>query len=150
MSYTIESYGEREPRRRKAPKPKKVKAASVLSEASEQALVFQWAEWMRQKYPELWMLYHVPNGGSRNPIEAVHLKAQGVKSGVPDICLPVPRGGYHGLYIEMKRREKFHVSKEQKEWILALIKQGYKARVCLGAEDAIMEITKYLKQGEKK
>ena len=47
---------------------------------------------------------------------AANLKKEGVKRGVPDICLPVSRGKYHGLYIEMKAG-KNKPSKEQKEWI---------------------------------
>lgn len=71
-------------------------------EAAEQIKLFRWASWAIQQYPELELMYHIPNGGSRNPIEAANLKRQGVRSGVPDICLPVPRGKYSALYIEMK------------------------------------------------
>lgn len=75
----------------------------ALKEADHQKLIFEWAALNYGKYPELRFMYHTPNGGSRNVIEAVNLKAQGVRSGVPDICLPVPKGKYHGLYIELKR-----------------------------------------------
>ena len=72
------------------------------SEAREQSALFGWLEWYGNICPEVKLAYHIPNGGSRNVIEARNLKLQGVKAGVPDICLPVPRGGYHGMYIEMK------------------------------------------------
>lgn len=62
------------------------------TESEEQVTLFSWARMKEEKYPELRLLYHIPNGGSRNQIEAKHLKAQGVKSGVPDLCLPVARG----------------------------------------------------------
>ena len=75
---------------------------------------------------------------------AARLKAAGVKSGVPDICLPVPRAGYHGLYIELKRQKGGRISPEQTEWIDALIKQGYCAAVCRGWEAAREEILRYL------
>ena len=45
-------------------------------------------------YPDLELLYHVPNGGSRNKAEASKLKRMGVRAGVPDLVLPVPRAGY--------------------------------------------------------
>ena len=48
------------------------------------------------------LLHHIPNGGNRDVVEARHLKQQGVKKGVPDLHLPVARGSYHSLYIEMK------------------------------------------------
>ena len=71
-------------------------------EAQEQAVVISWCEMQKNKYPELSMIYHCPNGGYRNKIEAANLKRQGVKSGVPDLFLPVPRKNKHGLFIEMK------------------------------------------------
>lgn len=70
-------------------------------------------------------MYHIPNGGKRGKVEAIHFKAEGVKAGVPDICLPVPRGEWHGLYIELKRREGGRVSPEQTKWLEDLMRQGY-------------------------
>lgn len=52
------------------------------------------------------------------------MKAEGVRSGVPDLCLPVPRGTYHGLYIENKAG-KGNESDNQKTWIAFLKQQGY-------------------------
>ena len=72
------------------------------SEATEQERVINWATFYAKDFPELALLYHIPNGGSRNQLEAANLKRQGVKAGVPDLCLPVPRNGKHGLYVEMK------------------------------------------------
>ena len=86
---------------------------------------------------------HIPNGGSRNRLEAANLKKQGVKSGVPDICLPVARGKYHGLYIEMKHG-KNSTSEKQEEWIAALREQGYAAVICYGWVPARETLIKYL------
>ena len=113
-------------------------------ESEEQVMVMNWAKLQMGKYPELRLLYHIPNGGYRNEFEAVNLKKQGVKSGVPDLTLPVARGGYFGLYIELKADEKGKVSKNQEEWIKALRDQGYRAGVCYGADQAIYVIKKYL------
>ena len=92
------------------------------TEDVEQTQLFAWANFARGKYPELTLMYHVPNGGKRSKAEAVRFKAQGVKAGVPDICLPVPRGKYHGLYIELKRVKGGRVSAAQEEYISALRK----------------------------
>ena len=113
-------------------------------EEIEQEHVFLWASMEERAYPELAMLYAIPNGGKRAIKTAVALKKQGVKRGVPDMCLPVSRGGYHGLYIELKRVKGGTVSDEQREWIAALNTQGYKAIVCHGAEEAIEQIRGYL------
>lgn len=113
-------------------------------EEIEQEHVFLWASMEERAYPELAMLYAIPNGGKRAIKTAVALKKQGVKRGVPDMCLPVSRGGYHGLYIELKRQKGGTVSDEQREWIAALNTQGYKAIICHGAEEAIEQIRGYL------
>ena len=117
-------------------------------ESAEQTAVFQWAAYRTGVYPELELLYHVPNGGSRNPIEAARLKAQGVKAGVPDLCLPVPRGGFHGLYIELKAGTNKPTEK-QTEWLAALDKQGYATFVCYGWQQAKEVIEKYLGMRDK-
>ena len=117
-------------------------------EESEQIAIMQWAEMARGKYPALKWLHHIPNGGQRSKATAARLKAAGVKSGVPDLCLPCPCGDYHGLYIELKvGRNK--PSANQNSWLDYLDGAGYCVRVCWGADEAIGEITKYL-NGEKK
>ena len=113
------------------------------SEAMEQEAFIQWCEWQQRKYPELKLIFHIPNGGSRNRLEAIHLKRQGVKAGVPDLCLPVPRNGFHGLYIEMKYG-KNKTTEKQEEWLKALKEQGYFVAVCYGAYEAEQVIIKYL------
>lgn len=113
-------------------------------EAAEQTALFRWAGFMSGQFPEIEMLYHIPNGGSRNKIEAAHLKQQGVKAGVPDLCLPVARGEYHGLYIELKYG-KNKLTENQKRWIKLLRSQNYKAEVAYGWEEASKIILEYLK-----
>lgn len=98
------------------------------TEGEEQATLFHWCEMVKGKYPELQLLFHIPNGGERRKSEAARMKAEGVKPGVPDLFLPVARGGYHGLFIEMKRREGWRISKEQETWIAALKEQGVQSR----------------------
>lgn len=117
------------------------------TESEEQVTLFSWARMKERKYPELRLLHHIPNGGSRNQIEAKHLKAQGVKSGVPDLCLPVARGLWHGLYIEMKRQKGGRVSDAQRRWLEDLERQGYRAEVACGWQEAAHIIEIYL-QGE--
>lgn len=113
-------------------------------EAADQEAVFQWAALNLVRYPELEMLHHIPNGGSRNKLEAANLKRQGVKSGVPDLSLPVPRGKYHGLYIELKHG-KNKLSDSQREWIFNLNHYGYLALCVYGWENAVKIIELYLK-----
>ena len=117
----------------------------MLSEAQEQKLLFQWAQYSRQMFPELELLFHVPNGGRRVGREAASLKKQGVKAGVPDLILPVARGEYFGLYIELKvgtNKPKEH----QLKWIEQLKEQGYFVEVCYGWLEASEVIKNYLEK----
>jgi hypothetical protein len=116
------------------------------SEHAEQAALFRWAEFARARLPELALLYAVPNGGHRHKATAARLKAEGVKRGVPDVCLPVARSGAHGLYIELKT-ERGKPTPEQLGWIRALRRQGYAAEVCRGWESACSMIEHYLTAG---
>lgn len=112
-------------------------------EAAEQIAVMDWAQHCKNRFPELGLLFHIPNGGSRNKAEAANLKRQGVKAGVPDLFLPVPRGAYHGLFIEMKYGKNKQTA-SQREWQISLSKQGYLAVVCYGFYDARDAVEKYL------
>ena len=113
-------------------------------ESEEQAALFEWAQVMEGRLPELRLLYHVPNGGLRNKAVAARLTAQGVKAGVPDICLPVARKGYHGLYIELKRRKGSKTTPEQDWWIRGLAEAGNFCQICHGWESAVRAIEWYV------
>jgi hypothetical protein len=112
-------------------------------EHKEQAALVKWASLQTAARPELAMLYAVPNGGHRHPATAARLKAEGVRRGVPDLCLPVARGGFHGLYVELKA-EGGRPTVEQRAWIEALRALGYRAEVCVGWERAKAVIEEYL------
>lgn len=123
-----------------------------MSEHEEQVLLFQWAKMNEDHVPELWYLYAVPNGAKlpyrgkgkrRYSPEAQRLKAEGLKPGVPDVALPVPRGSYHGMYIEMKF-DKNKTTKHQDEWLFGLQSMGYYVCVPYGFVEAKNEIIKYL------
>lgn len=90
------------------------------------------------------------NGGSRHPAEARNLRLQGCASGFPDLGLYVPRGNYHGLFIELKRKECGVISAKQHEWIAKLNNMGYKAVIAHGFDEAKAEIEKYLLMGSKR
>lgn len=117
----------------------------TYNEALEQKALFQWASLLEGKYRELSLLHHIPNGGRRSALEGARLKSEGVKAGVPDICLPVARGEYHGLYIELKVG-KNKPSEKQQQWITRLREQGYDTVVCYGWEAAAEHILDYLKK----
>lgn len=114
------------------------------TEDEEQIWLFSWAALNLGRWPELELMHHIPNGGKRTKTEAARFKAMGVKRGVSDIFLPVARGGFHGLYIELKAKDG-KVDATQKEWIEAVRKQGYFGAVCYGGAVAAELIQRYMK-----
>ena len=126
---------------------KKGTIRQVVKESAEQKAIFQWAKLKYSKFPELeWCLFSVPNGGSRHKLEAYNLKLQGLKSGVSDITLQVARGGYNGLWIELKVG-KNKTTKNQDKFLETMREQGYFAVVCYGSLEAIDTILDYLHLG---
>lgn len=115
----------------------------AMDEHRHQTILFRWAEGAVCTRPELGRMYAIPNGGKRDPVTAAKLKQEGVKAGVPDICLPIPRKGYAALYIEMKTPTG-RVSPDQKEWIADLEFYGNRAVPCFGWREACELISGYL------
>lgn len=127
-------------------KKKTIRAKPIDREGLEQAALLKE---VTLRYPAAAkLIYHVPNGGHRHKLVALKLKEQGVKAGVPDLVLPMARGGYFGLYIEFKAKPPFDaaVSASQDAYIQALTEQGYLAIVCRGHIDALEAIRAYLLQ----
>lgn len=124
----------------------KVKQKRKEQELELQISVIQWADLqaITGKHPELARLFAVPNGGGRSKSEAGKLKASGVRPGVPDLFLPVPRGGHHGLWMELKAGEKSGESAAQKDWLDWLHGQGYFAATCWTFDAAVEVLTEYL------
>ena len=118
--------------------------SNIATEDQEQEALFQWANLAAFAMPELKLLHSIPNGGKRNIVTAARMKRTGTKAGVPDMFLPVARGKWHGLYIELKRAKGGVVSAEQKVWHNRLQEQGYCVKVCRGWEQAREAITEYM------
>ena len=126
-------------------KQKRIRAKPVDREGLEQAALIKE---LTLRLPKVAALsYHVPNGGQRHKLVAIKLKEQGVKAGVPDLVLPMARGGYFGLYLEFKATapNDAAVSASQHAWIRRLNDQGYLAIVCRGHFDAMEQIRAYLR-----
>ena len=135
-------------------KPRGAVKPPVPTEDAEQAALFRMAALHEKQYPELALLFAIPNGSYKSPAARRLFKATGLRSGVPDLMLPVMRpvralaGAdydlYAGLWIELKRTQGGVVSAEQKRWIADLNEQGYLAVVCAGWEAAWTAILEYL------
>jgi len=113
-------------------------------EHRNQVWLFQWVAANLRKYPDLECLYAIPNGGQRNKAVAAKLKAEGVKSGVSDLHLPVARGGFCGLWIELKI-EPNKPTKAQIQWLESMRAQGHDVDACYGWNESRQRIEDYLK-----
>ena len=133
-------------------KPRGAVRPPVPTENAEQAALFHMAALHEWQYPELKLLFSIPNGSYKSPAAQRVFKATGLKSGVPDVFLPAPRilmvGGEPsasaGFFIELKRTKGGVVSSAQAEWIAALTRAGYQAGAFKGWEAAWTAIVDYL------
>lgn len=117
----------------------KPKVIEIPTEDQEQTKLCVWME------KNNILFFAIPNGGYRSLKEAVKFKRCGVKSGIPDLCIPVPRKCYHGLYIELKRIKGGNISYNQHWWIDELTKNGYLVKICYGFEQAKTVVEEYFK-----
>ena len=100
----------------------------------EQRALARWLDARRL----LWC--HVPNGGQRNVLVAMQLRAEGVKPGVPDVLIfsvPPRCPEVRGVAVELKRQRLGRVAPAQAQWLEGLARQGWIARVCAGAQEAV-------------
>ncbi len=115
------------------------------SEEIEQARVVRWSHLpsVRALMPDLRWLHHSPNGGRRDAVTGAQLKAMGVKTGFPDLILPVRAAGRAGLVIEMKSATG-STSAPQKEWIAHFKAQGWEFGLARSAQQARTILCLYL------
>jgi hypothetical protein len=110
----------------------------VPTEHQEQVAVVQFCDAQNIR------IFAIPNGSNKNPASAAKFQREGLRKGIPDLMVPIPKGGFMGLFLEMKRTKNAKPSKEQQEWIEFLNQMGYFAIVCYGADEAIAVIQRYL------
>ena len=95
--------------------------------------------WIKHNYPEIAEdTYHFANERKCTIQQGALLKRMGVKRGVSDIFIPIPRKGKSGLWIELKVG-KGQPTKEQKEFLARMIVNGFEA-VCVWGWEAAKEI----------
>jgi len=122
--------------------------AKMPTEHAEQVRVVSWFDAKYRAHKG--RMFAVPNGANlaggqrQRYIQMSRLKAEGLRSGVPDLILPVSRGEHHAMAIEMKRAGGGTLSEKQKSWIHYLEEGGWHAVVCAGADDAIKRIAEYM------
>lgn len=109
----------------------------MLSEYQEAVAFHQWLT--IKKIPH----FHVANEGNGNQARGAMNKRMGVSKGVPDFFIFTPQAN---LAIELKRRTGGTVSKEQREWLQILARQGFECGIAKGAGEAIDFVNEYLEK----
>lgn len=121
------------------------KGRYLMTESDEQIKLLMWASRYAIEEGRLGQyIFAIPNEGKRGFKTAARLKAQGLRSGVPDLMLALPRHGAPGLFIEMKKEKGGTVSANQLKWLERLSGAGYATAVCHGCEKAKETILAYL------
>lgn len=140
-------------------------SSNCASEHQEQVALFEYVRMRALANPAWDNIFSVPNGAylagdaKRRAIQMKRLKLEGLRAGVPDIFVAVPRlglkecgncGGQHrdwisaGLFIEMKRKGNAPTI-AQINWHKKLIAAGYDVKVCYSADEAIKLLEKYMR-----
>lgn len=136
-----------------------VRRQILPTEHQIQSALVDWIGWKEREIPFLRLLYAVPNGaGLRHTVrttrggkvvrfsaEANKLRREGLRSGIPDMCWPVARGGFLSLYIEHKRA-KAPTSDAQDEIAVLLREAGHKVCLSRSVDESIAIILDYWRQ----
>ncbi|HEI6845503.1 TPA: VRR-NUC domain-containing protein [Yersinia enterocolitica] len=122
----------------------KVYKVNHQAEAEEQAALIAWAD--KTIIDGICIgdyLIHIPNEGKRGPKAARDAKRLGLRKGVPDLFLALPRGGYAGLWIEMKTLNG-KPTPDQNHWLNKMNEIGYLATIKFSCVEAMKTITEYI------
>lgn len=117
----------------------------IVTESQHQITAIAWWDKVGSRQYKLptYALAAIPNGGMRDIITAAKLRREGVRAGIPDLMLMVPRHGWSGLFIEQKRQDG-RLSAAQIEIMAWLTLQGYMAATCYSADETIAAVQGYL------
>lgn len=121
--------------------PRKTKAVRIPETKIQQSVV----QWFKERYSDIYetgAFFAVPNEGKRSIATASRMRAEGMVSGVSDLILLVPKGGFHGLCIEMKAIGG-KLTDKQRDWLKHRAKSGYMTAVCYSLDDAMSVIDTY-------
>ena len=118
-------------------------------ETQEQIKLIRWRDRCVKILPGIDLLHHISNHFK------VANEAMGTLAGIPDLCLPVPRGKYHGCYIELKpprrggrvlKTATEGCSSAQISILRKLRARGYYASAIIGFTGSVRYLLSYYKE----
>lgn len=113
------------------------------TEHIEQSRFFAVLRRMEPLYPQVRGAFAIPNGFLDTKSKRIRATREGVLSGVPDVFIPWPTGGFHGLFLEFKKPGG-RVTQAQEEYLNLMRSRGYKAQVVFGLREALEALKEYL------
>jgi hypothetical protein len=141
----------------KGPARKKRTKSGALTEYEEQKALIKWADGAEGRALGIQgLLVAIPNSGHGNSLgRAAMLKATGLRTGFPDMILPIASGPYLALAIELKQarddqgRQRASADPDQVKWIERLRAQRWRAEVCHGAVEAQRLIAFHMQEARR-
>lgn len=113
----------------------------MASEHTEQSRFF--AVLRRLGHPCSERAFAIPNGFLDSKSKRIRAWQEGVVSGVPDVFIPFPSKGFHGLFLEFKAPGG-RVTKAQAEFLAYASSVGYKAQTVYSLKEALCALNDYL------
>lgn len=110
---------------------------------SEHQIQSAYFDWVRKAYPGCKLIYAVPNGSNKSPVQRVKFQREGLTPGIPDVNIDVANATYHGARIEFKTHNG-KVSVEQTKVMDQLRAHRYRVVVCRSVDEAIEFTSSYL------
>lgn len=114
-----------------------------IREDEELIKFFDWLAWQEKQEPMLRIIHHVANERRASWAAGKRLKRKGVRKGILDVSCPIPRGRYHGLYVELKIRPN-KLTEDQVEVMKILHGLGHCVRVAWSGDELIGIVKEYL------
>ena len=116
------------------------------SEHQEQSRFFAVIRRMAETDSRLQGAFAIPNGFLDTKGKRIRAWEEGILSGVPDVFIPWPSKGHHGLFLEFKAQGG-RVTKAQEDFLNLVRPRGYKAQVVYGLREGLQALKDYL-EGE--
>jgi len=117
----------------------------IQHERTEQEALINWFRLVNPNE----LLFAIPNSLVRTCVQARSMARSGLQPRIPDLMLACARKGYHGCFIELKRKiakgePKGRISAKQQIIIDHLNSVGYLAIISYGWDEAREAIEDYL------
>jgi len=116
----------------------------VMIYPTEHEIQVSFFQWLALAYPNAYRVtWATPNAAKRSYRMVTAMKAEGLRSGVPDVFMAMPRGKFHGLFLEFKSHAG-KLTENQTIYVTNLRSEGYQVEVVHTLLEAMSIVVPYL------